>query len=96
MGDEKSFAIMGDIGKRKGFIVFDLNRFITLLHCTSRFSVNGRTGDLFEESETWLQRGVLLKKLRPLEKIIFERSIKTLLNHSNGSLVYKVRGFVLN
>ena len=87
MGNEKAFEIMGDIGKRKGFILLDLDRFVTLLHCTSGFSVNGRTGDLFEENETWLQRGVLLKEFCPLEKIVFERSIKTLLNCSNGSLV---------
>ena len=41
----------------------------------------------FEENDTWLQRGILLKELRPLEKIIFERSIKKLLNRSNRSLV---------
>ena len=52
MGNERAFEIMADIGKQKGFIVLDLDWFVTLLHCTSGFFVNGHTGDLFEESET--------------------------------------------
>ena len=57
MGNEKAFEIMGDIGKRKGFILLDLHRFVTLLHCTSGFSVNGRTGDLLKRTRPGFKVG---------------------------------------
>ena len=88
MGNSLAFQCMDEVAKSKGgFMILDQARYTIILKCICGFSVEGRQIYELDESDTWLKRGVLLSNLHKIEELIFERSVKTLLNKENGSLV---------
>jgi hypothetical protein len=61
------------------------HRFTEILNHTRGFGQEGRTG--YDEQDTWIEKGQLPAQMKPLETIMFQRSIDVLLNTNNGSIV---------
>ena len=77
---------MRESTKAHGFTLMNIRRYKQIFEGIRGFPLDGRLKD-FNEEITWMKRGNMLRKLEPLEKEMFSRSVKTLLNRDNGSLV---------
>lgn len=77
---------MRESTKTYGFTLISIQRYKQIFDCIRGFPLDGRLKK-YNEEITWMKRGSMLRNLEPLEKEMFSRSVKTLLNCDNGSLV---------
>ena len=88
MSPELAFNRMQETAKSCGFILMTLDRYKQIYQCIRGFEMSGRHEEWKDYDQlTWMKRGVMLRKLAPLEKEIFVKSIDTLMNQANAHLV---------
>ena len=84
-GNEIAWRYMSYDAKEHGFTLMELSRYTQLLRCTRGTDITAPEPAFFEDE--WLEAKTTTNQLYAIEKLIFQRSIKCLLNKSNGMLV---------
>ena len=77
--------ILGPLATKHGFRPMEEARFKNIMTCIRGYDVSSRNGD--NSNESWMQRKNTLRHLNDLEKNIFKRSIRILMNTKNGHTV---------
>ena len=70
---------------KHGIKLMKPDRYTTCIHRLRGYPLQGRSG--FDSSDCWFQRNNLLRRLEPIEKMMFEQSRQILMNTKGGELV---------
>jgi len=78
---DTAFKLMETHAREKNFTLMDKKRYNNIMSCLRGYEVNGRSG---ADGESWMRRKKLLRRLEPLEKKLYDKSVSIMMNRTNG------------